>query len=142
MTIPDPIDHLLKFERLCSFLGPQKMMRKTMRLKLLPLALTKRAEQWYTCIIGLVDDWEDLRVDFYFSFPLARHMTSLPSDILNFKQLEEESIGAAWARFLHLLTSRPTVSIPDQVCLCIFLSGLDMESALYLDTTTRGKFET
>jgi hypothetical protein len=125
----DPIDHLIKFERLCFFLGPPWITQKTLRIKLFTLSLTKRAEQW-----------EDLWVDFYCPFFLARYMASLQSDILNFKQLEEDSIGAAWARFLHLLKSSPTVSLPDWVSLCIFHSGLDMEFALYLDTTARGEF--
>ena len=46
---------------------------------------------------------------------------SLPTDILDFEQLEKESIGAAWARFSRLLASVPDMSIPDEVSLEVFI---------------------
>ena len=85
-------------------------------------------------------DWEELRDDFCYSFSLTECIDSLQTDILDFEQLEEESIGAAWARFLHVLASSPDLSQPDDVSLNIFCSGLDMESALKLDITAGGSF--
>jgi len=67
-------------------------------------------------------------------------MNSLPIDILGFKQLEEESIGAAWARFLRLLASSPDLSLPEDVSLNIFCSSLGMKSALNLDVVAGGSF--
>ena len=108
--------------------------------KLFPFSLTERAEQWYTRTIGSTSgDWEELRYDFCYSFSLTERIDSLLTDILDFEQLEE-SIGAAWARFLRLLASSPDLSLPDDVSLNIFCSGLDMESALKLDITARGSF--
>ena len=85
-------------------------------------------------------DWEGLRADFCHSFSLIKRINSLPIDILDFEQLEKESICAAWARFLRLLASSPDLSIPDDVSLNIFCSGLDMESALKLDFAAGGSF--
>ena len=84
-------------------------------------------------------DWEELRDDFCYSFSLTDHIDSLPTDILDFEQLEE-SIGAAWARFSRLLASMPDMSIPDEVSLEVFYSGLDMETALELDDASEGWF--
>ena len=104
-------------------------------------SLTERAEQWYTRTIGSMSgDWEELRDDFCYSFSLTECIDSLPTDILDFEQLEEESIGAAWARFLRLLASSPDLSLPDDVSLNIFCSSLDMEFALKLDITAGGSF--
>ena len=47
---------------------------------------------------------------------------SLPIDILDFEQLEKESIGAACARFSRLLASIPDMSIPNEVSLEVFYS--------------------
>jgi len=70
---------------------------------LFPFSLIERAEQLYTRTIGnMSGDWEELRDDFCYSFSLTERIDSLPTDILDFEQLEE-SIGAAWARFLCLL---------------------------------------
>ena len=84
-------------------------------------------------------DWEEFRADFCHSFSLIKCINSLPIDILDFEQLEE-SIGAAWARFLRLLASSPDLSIPNDVSLNIFCSGLDTESALKLDFAAGGSF--
>ena len=66
------------------------------------LSLIRRAKQWYTLMIGSMNgDWEEFRADFCHSFSLIKCINSLPIDILDFEQLEE-SIGAAWARFLCL----------------------------------------
>ena len=85
-------------------------------------------------------DWEELRDDFCHSFSLTKRINSLPIDILDFEQLEKESIGVAWARFLRLLAYSPDLSIPEYVSLGIFCSGLDMKSALNLDITAGGLF--
>ena len=55
-------------------------------------------------------DWEEIRDDFYYSFSLTERIDSLPTDILDFEQLENESIGAALARFSRLLASIPDMS--------------------------------
>jgi len=85
-------------------------------------------------------DWEELQADFCHSFSLTKHINSLPIDILNFEQLEKESIGAAWARFLRILASSSDLSIPNDVSLNIFCSGLVMKSTLNLDIAAEGSF--
>ena len=72
-------------------------------------------------------------------FPISC-IISLPRAILDFEQYEKESIGVAWARFLDLIHSGPDLSLPDSMLLRLFCSGLDMESDLYLNVTTGGRF--
>ena len=83
-------------------------------------------------------NWKEPRADFCHSFSRNKRINSLPIDILDFKKLAEESIGAAWARFLHLLASNPDLSVPEDVSLNIFCSGLGMKFALNLDITAGG----
>ena len=64
---------------------------------------------------NMAGDWEELLDDFCYSFSLTGRIDSLPTDILDFEQLEKESIGATWARFLRLLASSPNLSIPEDV---------------------------
>jgi len=68
------------------------------------------------------------------------HIVALRKDILGFQQNEEETIGAAWARFSLLVKSDPVLSIPDHVLLQHFFSDLDMESANHLDASAGGSF--
>ena len=137
----DPGDHLRVFEGLCSSLVIPGMTQEAVRWKLFPFSLTERAEQWYTRTIGsMCGSWKELRADFCPSFSRDKCINSLPIDIFDFKQLEEESIGAAWARFLRLLASSPDLSLPEDISLNIFCSGLGMKSALKLDIAAGGSF--
>ena len=104
----DPYEHLLEFEELCSGLVVLGMTQEALWWKLFPFPLIERAEQWYTHTIwNMSSDWEELRDDFCYSFSFTECIDSLPTDILDFEQLEKESIGAAWARFSRLLASIP-----------------------------------
>jgi hypothetical protein len=67
-------------------------------------------------------------------------MASLPGDILEFKQLEEESIGVAWARFRHPCASGPVSFLPDDVMLYAFCMSIDMDAAQDLDIAAGGSF--
>jgi hypothetical protein len=105
--------------------------------------LMGRAEQWFALTIGSVNNnWEELRDDFCNSFSFMEMMkqwynriASLPMDILEFEQAKEESVGAAWDRFLCLLASDLNLlSLPKDVSLYIFCMRLDMDAALELDT--------
>ena len=136
----DPYDHLQEFEELCSSLVIPSMTQETLWWKLFPFSLTERAGQWYTRTIGnMTGDWDELRDDFCCSFSLTERIDSLPIDILDFEQLEKESIGAT-ARFLCLLASSPDLFIPEDISLNIFYSGLDIESALELGVAAGGWF--
>ena len=131
---------MLEFEELCSGLVILGMTQEALRWKLFPFSLIERAEQWYTCTIrNMSGDWEEVRDDFCYSFSLTERLYSLSTDILDFEQLKE-SLGAAWARFSRLLASIPDMSIPDEISLNVFYSGLDMETALDLDVTSGGWF--
>ena len=137
----DPNVHLEEFEDLCSCLVIPGMTQETLRWKLFPFSLVDRAEQWYTHTAEHVNNWGELRENFCDSFSLYECIELLPCELLNFEQLEGESIGAAWARFLRLMTSSPDMSIPDDIATYTFYTRIDMESAQELDLLAGGSFE-
>ena len=65
---------------------------------------------------------------------------SLLYERISFQQNEKESIGAAWARFLLLVKSGLVLLLSDYVLPEHFYSGLDMDSASYIDMTAGGSF--
>jgi hypothetical protein len=91
-------------------------------------------------LVGLQNtDRDELKDKFCLAiFPMS-HIISLVKAILNFEQ-NEESTGAAWARFSILIHSGPNLSLPDGVLLCLFYSSLDIEADLCLDVTVGGRF--
>ena len=117
------------------------MAQETLRWKLFPFSLSERARQWYTHNVGKVNrEWKELRDRFCLAFfPISR-IASLRKEILDFRQDEKESLGAAWARFSQLTHAGPDLSIPDHVLLQHFWLGLRKESALQLDISAGGSF--
>ena len=67
-------------------------------------------------------------------------MVSLQKEVLNFKQLEEESLGTSWDRFNELIFTGPDLAIQDPVLLQHFYMGLSEDSAQSLDQASRGAF--
>jgi len=82
----------------------------------------------------------ELRDEFCLKFFPKSRLVSLRKDIICFQQNEKESIGAAWARFLLLVKFGPVLSLPNYVLVEHFYSGLDMDSASYVDMTAGGSF--
>jgi hypothetical protein len=95
-------------------------------------------KQWYVhSIRGVNGNWDELQDKFCHAFfPLSKKAT-LHREILNFEQ-KEETLGAAWARFMSLTNSSPTLSLPENILLEHFYLGLNKEAALHLDTALGG----
>jgi len=85
-------------------------------------------------------NWGELRDEICLKFFPESRLVALRKDIVCFQQNEKESIGAAWARFLLLVKSGPVLSIPDYVLVEHFYSGLNKDSAAYLDMIAGGFF--
>ena len=67
-------------------------------------------------------------------------MVSLRKDVLNFRQLEEESLGTSWDHFNDLIITRPDLAIQDPVLLQHFYMDLSKDSRESLDVASRGAF--
>jgi len=51
-------------------------------------------------------------------------VVELQREILYFRELEEESLGKSWDRFINLTLTGPKLSIPEEVLLIHFLRAL------------------
>jgi hypothetical protein len=61
-------------------------------------------------------------------FPIFK-VISLQKEDLNFRQLEEESIGTSWEHINSLITTGPDLAILDSMLLQHFYMGLSKDSA-------------
>ena len=50
----------------------------------------------------------------------------------------DESLGVAWARFMHLVDSEPPHQIPEEILMQHFIYGLKPESAHFLNVSSDG----
>ena len=67
-------------------------------------------------------------------------MVSHWKEVLNFRQLEEESLGTSWDHFNELIITGPDLAIQDPVLLQHFYMGLSKDSMESLDAASRGAF--
>ena len=72
-------------------------------------------------------------------FPISK-VVSLQKEVLNFRQLEEESLGTSWDRINDLIVTGPDLAILDPMLLQHFYMGLSKDSTQSLDLASRGAF--
>ena len=87
----NPYSHLREFEQTCACLRIVGMSDKTLRWKLFPFSLMGRAKHW-----------ETICSKFCLRFFSISKVVNLRKEVLNFRQLEEESLATSWD---HLMTS-------------------------------------
>ena len=72
-------------------------------------------------------------------FPISK-LVSLRKEVLNFRQLEEESLGTSWDRINDLIITGPNLAISDPMLPQHFYMGLSKDSRESLDAASRGAF--
>ena len=114
---------------------------KTLRSKLFLFSLMGKAKTWYSQTVGSVQgDWETLCSKFCLCFIPISKVVSLRKEVLNLRQLEEESLGTSWDRFNELIFTGLDLAIQDPVLLQHFYMGLSKDSRESLDAASRGDF--
>jgi len=96
LSSENPDHHLREFEQLCSCFASASMKQDVLRWKLFSFSLKGKAEQWCTSYGDIANgSWDSLKTRF---------------SIVFFQQNEKETLGTAWARFLLLVKTDPTMS--------------------------------
>ena len=100
-----------------------------------------RAKQWYSQTVGSMQgDWETLCSKFCLCFFPISKVVSLRKEVLNFRQLEEESLGTSWDHFNELIITSLDLAIQDPILLQHFYMGLSKDSMESLNAASRGAF--
>ena len=71
-----------------------------------------------------------------FFYPISK-VIAHRNQLMTFEQ-GDESLGVAWARFMHLVDSGPPHQIPEEILMQHFIYGLKLESAHFLDVSFEG----
>jgi len=110
----NPYTHLREFEQNCSIISIPVMHHETVKWKLSPFSLTGRAKEWYSVTVRSIEgDWNILKYKFCLRYFHEKKIVALRVEVLTFKQREEESLGAACARYTKLISSGPELRIPE-----------------------------
>jgi hypothetical protein len=67
-------------------------------------------------------------------------VVSLQKEVLNFRQLEEESLGTSWGCFNEIIITGPDPAILDPIFLQYFYTGLSKDSRESLNLASSGAF--
>ena len=77
-----------------------------------------RAKHWYSQTIGsMQEDWETLCSKLCLRFFPISKVVSIRKEVLNFRQLEEESLVTSWERINSLIIAGLDLAIQDLVLL-------------------------
>jgi hypothetical protein len=133
-----PYAHLQEFKENCSLLTIPSMNQNTLWWKLFLFSLTGEAKVWYNRKARRVGgDWIELKDEFcLFFFPVTK-VLPLCIQLLSFKQ-GEESLGAAWARFMLMANFGPPHSIPEEMLMQHLVGGLNPESTQFMNVAFEG----
>jgi len=99
----------------------------------------ERAKTWYYwTAVRVGGDWIQLKDEFcLFFFPVPK-MIPCRRQLLSFEQGDNESLGAAWARFSYLATSGPPHKISEEMLMQHFVYPLNPESERFLNLAFEG----
>jgi hypothetical protein len=122
VSTDDATAHLNNFFELCEMQKCRDVDGDIIKLKLFPFSLRGRAKEWLLSLPrNSIASWvkcKDAFIGIY--YPPAK-IISLRSDIMNFKQFDNEHVGQAWDRMKSLIKNCPTHRLTTWMIIQIFL---------------------
>ena len=89
--------HLNNFVELCDMQKYKEVDGDTVKLKLFPLSLRGRDKEWLQSLPrNSIDSWDKCTDAFIGKYYSPTKITQLRSNIMNFRQLDNEHVAQAW----------------------------------------------
>ena len=109
------------------------------KLKLFPFSLRGRSKEWLQSLPkNSIDSWDKCKDAFIGKYyPLAK-IIQLRSNIMNFRQLDNEHVAQAWERMKSLVKNCPTHGLTTWMVIQTFYAGLNFTSWNLLDSAMGG----
>jgi hypothetical protein len=137
----DAAAHLNNFVELCEKQKYKDVDGNIIKLKLFPFSLRGRAKDWLLSLptnnIGSWDKCKDAFIGKY--YPPAK-ITALRSDIMKFRQFDNEHVAQALERMKSMIKNCPTHGLTTWMIIQTFYAGLNFSSRNLLDSAARGTF--
>jgi hypothetical protein len=124
--------HVINFDKLCDNIRTSNIDPGVLRVKLFPHSLIGLARLWYENLRTKdLKLWFNLRASFLEKFGECTLEHQKP--VLDFKQLEKESISKAWRRFKKKIICNLEHGLRDWMLLNSFYFGLNQHNKRLLD---------
>src|ERR1041385_6744783 len=111
------------------------------KLKLFPLSLRGRAKEWLQSLLkNSIDSWSKCKDAFIGKYYAPAKIIQLRSNIMNFRQLDNEHVAQAWECMKTLVKNCPTHGLTTWMVVQTFYAGLNFISRNLLDSAAGGTF--
>jgi hypothetical protein len=109
VSTDDATAHLNNFVELCEMQKYKGVDGDIIKLKLFPSSLRGRAKDWLLSLPrNSIDSWVKCKDAFIGKYYPPANIISLRSDIMRFKQFDNEHVAQAWERMKSLIKNCPT----------------------------------
>src|ERR1041384_8125671 len=111
------------------------------KLKLCPFSLRGRAKEWLQSLPkNSIDSWSKCKDAFIGKYYPPAKIIQLRSNIMNFRQLDNEHVAQAWERMKTLVKNFPTHGLTTWMVIQTFYASLNFTSRNLLDSAAGGTF--
>jgi hypothetical protein len=129
VSTDDVATHLNNFVELCEIQKYRDVDGDIIKLKLFPFSLRGRAKDWLLSLPkNSIDSWVRCKDAFIGKYYPPTKIIPLRSDIMNFKQFDNEHVAQAWERMKSLVKNCPTHGLTTWMIIQTFYAGLNFSS--------------
>src|SRR4051812_42526538 len=133
--------HLNNFIKLCDMQKYKEVDGDIVKLKLFPFSLRGRAKEWLQSLPkNSTDSWSKCEDAFIGKYYPPAKIIQLRSNIMNFRQLDNEHVAQAWVCMKTLVKNCPTHGLTTWMVIQTFYAGLNFTSRNLLDSAAGGTF--
>ena len=139
----DAAAHLNNFVELCEMQKHRDIDGDIIKLKLFPFSLRGKAKEWLNSLTrNSIDSWSKCKDAFIGKYYPPTKIISMRSEIMKFKQSDNEHVAQAWERMKSLVKNCPTHGLTAWMIIQTFYAGLNYSSRNLLDSAAGGTFMT
>src|ERR1041384_2798777 len=133
--------HLNNFIELRDMQKYKEVDGDIVKLKLFPFSLRGRAKEWLQSLPkNSIDSWRKCKDAFIERYYPPAKIIQFRSNIMNFRQLDNEHVAQAWERMKTLVKNCPTHGLTTWMVIQTFYAGLNFTSRNLLDSAAGGIF--
>jgi hypothetical protein len=141
VSADDAATHLNNFVELYEMQKYKDVDGYIIKLKFFPFSLRGRAKDWLLSLPrNSIDSWVKCKDAFIGKYYPPAKILSLRSDIMKFKQFDNEHVAPAWERIKSLIKNCPTHGLTTWMIIQTFYAGLNFSSRNLLDSAAGGTF--
>jgi len=141
ISTEDAAAHLNNFVELCEMQKYKDVDGDIIKMKLFPFSLRGRAKDWLLSLPkNSIDSWVKCKNAFIGKYYPPAKIISLRSEIMKFRQNDNEHVAQAWERMKSLVKNCPTHGLTTWMIIQTFYAGLNFSSRNLLDSAAGGTF--